>query len=141
MEGMGGRYAERAWGEHCTLVSKVYAKIVSLLYMNFTGTTYIQEQAALLVIAGVCVFSTASALFMFPAMYLYYQPALNVYGFERADGIGRAHDIVIQGFIRFQSISFLPVIFSTTLLYLLVGNWCTLHNNCNVWLHELPYFF
>ena len=90
--------------------------------MNFTGTTYIQEHAALLVIAGVCVFSTASALFMFPAMYLYYQPALNVYGFERADGIGRAHDIVIQGFIRFQSISFLPVIFSTTLLYLLVGN-------------------
>ena len=88
---------------------------------NPAGTTYIQETAALLVIAGVCVFSTASALFMFPAMYLYYQPALNVYGFEKADGIGRAHDLVIQGFIRFQSISFLPVVFSTTLIYLLVG--------------------
>ena len=66
------------------------------------------------------MFSTASALFMFPGMYLYFQPALRVYGFEKADGIGRAHDIVIQGFIRFQSISFFPIVLSTTLLYLLV---------------------
>ena len=92
----------------------------SLSWHKPVGTTYIQVSAALLVIAGVCVFSTASALFMFPAMYLYYQPALNVYSFEKGDGIGRAHDLVIQGFVRFQSISFLPVVFSSTLIYLLV---------------------
>ena len=84
------------------------------------GTTYIQITTAFLVIAGMCVFSTSSALFMFPGMYLYFQPALGVYGFEKADGIGRAHDLVIQGFIRFQAISFFPVWFSTTLIYLLV---------------------
>ena len=78
-------------------------------------------QQALLVIAGMCVFSTASALFMFPAMYPYYQKALVVYGFEKADGVGRAYDLVIQGFIRFSSITFFPVIFAVTTIYLLVS--------------------
>lgn len=90
-------------------------------YFRFAGTTYIQESAAYLVIVGFCVFSTASALFMFPVMWLYYQPALKMYSFEKADGIGQAYDIVIQGFIRFNYLSFFPVIFSTTLLYLLVS--------------------
>ena len=57
---------------------------------------------------------------MFPAMYLYYQRALEVYGFEKADGVGQAYDIVIQGFIRFMSIAFFPVIFAVTVIYLLV---------------------
>ena len=46
--------------------------------------------------------STARALFVFPAMYPYYQKALKVYRFEAADGIGRPFDLVIQGFIRFS---------------------------------------
>lgn len=69
----------------------------------------------------MCVFSTASALFMFPAMYPYYQRALEVYGFEKADGVGRAYDLVIQGFIRFTSITFFPVIFAVTTIYLFVS--------------------
>ena len=61
---------------------------------------------AVVVVSGMCVFSTASALFMFPAMYIYYKPALELYSFEKQDGVGRAYDIVLQGFIRFVSIAF-----------------------------------
>ena len=76
---------------------------------------------AFLVVSGMCVFSTASALFMFPAMYLYYQPALTMYKFEKADGVGCSYDIVIQGFIRFASVAVLPVIAGVALIYLLVS--------------------
>ena len=69
----------------------------------------------------MCVFSTASALFMFPAMYLYYQRALDMYGFEKNDGIGLAYELVIQGFIRFASFAFFPVIAAVTVIYLLVS--------------------
>lgn len=92
-----------------------------MLALHSAGTSYFQVHQALLVIAGMCVFSTASALFMFPAMYPYYQRALEVYGFEKADGVGRAYDLVIQGFIRFTSITFFPIIFAVTTIYLLVS--------------------
>ena len=85
-----------------------------------TGTSYFQVERSLLIISGMCVFSTASALFMFPAMHPYYQKALVVYGFEKRDGVGNAYDLVIQGFIRFTSITFFPVIFAVTVIYLLV---------------------
>ena len=58
---------------------------------------------------------------MFPAMYPYYQKALQVYGFEKADGVGQAYDLVIQGFIRFTSITFFPVISAVTVVYFLVS--------------------
>lgn len=63
---------------------------------------------------------------MFPAMYPYYQKALQVYAFEKADGVGQAYDLVIQGFIRFTSITFFPVIFAVTVIYLLVSLLVTL---------------
>ena len=70
----------------------------------------------------MCVFSTASALFMFPAMYLYYKPALELYRFEKADGIGCSYEIVVQGFIRFASIALFPVVVSVAVIYLLVSS-------------------
>ena len=69
----------------------------------------------------MCVFSTASALFMFPALYLYYKPALDIYSFEKADGVGCAYDIVIQGFIRFASIALGPVFIAVSVIYVLVS--------------------
>lgn len=57
---------------------------------------------------------------MFPAMAPYYQRALEVYGFEKTDGVGQAYDLVIQGFIRFTSITLFPVIIAVTVIYLLV---------------------
>ena len=69
----------------------------------------------------MCVFSTTSALFMFPAMYPYYTRALEVYKFEKADGVGKAYDLVIQGFVRFSSLTLFPMIFAVTAIYLLVS--------------------
>ena len=86
----------------------------------FSGTTFLQISQAFLVISGMCVFSTASALFMFPPMYLYYGSALHLYKFEKADGIGYAYEVVIQGFIRFASIAVIPVSVSVAIIYLLV---------------------
>lgn len=87
-----------------------------------SGTTYFQVDEGLLIISGMCVFSTSSALFMFPAMYPYYTRALEVYKFERADGVGKAYDLVIQGFVRFAFLALFPVIFAATAIYLLVSS-------------------
>lgn len=86
-----------------------------------TGTVYYQSYSPLLVMSGFCVYSVASALFMFPALYLYYQRALEVYAYEHADGVGSPWDIVIQGFIRGITLGFFPVILCAAILYLLVG--------------------
>ena len=69
----------------------------------------------------MCVFSTTSALFMFPAMYPYYIRALEVYKFERADSVGKAYDLVIQGFVRFAFLAVFPMIIAVTAIYLLVS--------------------
>ena len=91
------------------------------LLLEHTGTVYYQSQSPLLVMSGFCVYSVASALFMFPALYLYYQRALEVYTYEHADGVGSPCDIVIQGFIRGITLGFSPVIICASVLYLLVG--------------------
>ena len=44
-----------------------------------------------------------------------------VYTYERGDGVGRAHDLVIQGFIRGVTIAAFPVIVSAGVLYVLVS--------------------
>ena len=90
-------------------------------FLQFLGTTYFQVNEGLLVISGMCVFSTTSALFMFPAMYPYYTRALEVYKFERADGVGKAYDLVIQGFVRFSFLALFPMIFAVSAIYLLVS--------------------
>ena len=106
------------------VLGELYSLIVltsESLLLLVSGTTYLQVNQAFLVVSGMCVFSTASALFMFPAMYLYYQPALIMYKFERADGVGSAYELVVQGFIRFASIALIPVIVSVAVIYLLVS--------------------
>ena len=75
-----------------------------------------------LVMSGFCVYSVASALFMFPALYSFYAPALVIYRFEHADGVGRATDLVIQPFVRFITMAFFPVIVCAGVLYVLVSS-------------------
>ena len=43
-----------------------------------TGTVYFQQDSPFLIVSAFCVYSVASALFMFPYLYLYYQKALQV---------------------------------------------------------------
>ena len=88
----------------------------------YIGTVYFQTTTPFLVMSGFCVYSVASALFMFPALYTYFTRALEVYTFEYADGAGRAVDLVIQPFVRFTSMAFFPVIICAAVLYVLVSN-------------------
>ena len=44
-----------------------------------------------------------------------------MYKFEKADGVGCAYEIVLQGFIRFASIALGPVIVAVSVIYLLVS--------------------
>ena len=64
---------------------------------------------------------------MFPALYSYYQKALEIYTFEHADGAGRAYDLVIQPFIRFITMAIIPVVACALILYVLVSVW---KHNC-----------
>ena len=46
------------------------------------GTVYLQTKEPLLVVSGFCVYSVASAIFMFPALHNYYIKALEVRGYH-----------------------------------------------------------
>jgi hypothetical protein len=70
--------------------------------------------------SGFCVYSVASALFMFPALFSYYQQALEIYSFEHVDGAGRVYDLVIQPFVRFITMAIIPVISCALVLYVLL---------------------
>ena len=74
-------------------------------------------------ISGMCVFAVASGIFVFPAIEPYYRPAIQIYNYERADGVGRSQDLVFQGFIRYVTVAFIPVVGSTTLAYFLVSSY------------------
>ena len=92
-----------------------------LIYLyHYTGTVYFQQTQPFLILSGFCVYSVASALLMFPALYGYFSRALDIYTFERADSAGRASDLVIQPFVRFISMAFFPVIICAGVLYMLV---------------------
>ena len=75
-------------------------------------------------VSGFCVYSVASALFMFPIMHLYYDKTLALYKIEHMDGVGWAYDLIVQGFTRFVTLAFIPVILCAAILYLLVSFIC-----------------
>ena len=102
----------------------------SMYVFNATGTVYLQTTEPFLIMSGFCVYSVASALFMFPALYTFHTQALAIYTFERADGAGRATDLVIQPFVRFISMAFFPVIICAGVLYLLVRHCITVATYC-----------
>lgn len=89
----------------------------------YAGTVYFQQTEPLLIMSGFCVYSVASALFMFPALQFYYERTLDIYKFEHADGIGSPADLVVQPFIRYISMAFFPVLICAAVLYLLVRSW------------------
>ena len=61
------------WGLAC------YLPVIFFVYGFLLGTAYFQKQAPALVMSGFCVYSVASALFMFPILFNYYNRALEVY--------------------------------------------------------------
>ena len=105
---------------YLVFILQYMCKRITILSENFTGTVYLQSTEPFLIMSGFCVYSVASALFMFPAMYTFYTRAIDIYTFEHADGSGRATDLVIQPFVRFISMAFFPVIICAGVLYILV---------------------
>ena len=55
-----------------------YLPIIFFAYGLLLGTAYFQQEIPLLVMSGFCVYSVASALFMFPILFHYYSRALEV---------------------------------------------------------------
>ena len=104
----------------CCIIYSQGAIIMLCSTCHFSGTVYFQQTSPFLIVSGFCVYSVASALFMFPALYGSLYQALIIYTFERADSAGRSADVVIQSFVRFSSMALLPVIACAGLLYLLV---------------------
>ena len=75
---------------------------------------------------------------MYPALSLYYERALQIYTYEKADGYGKACDLVLQGFMRHMCLAIVPVVLSTMLLYFLVRSLLTVScGECGA-LEELP---
>lgn len=98
----------------------LYLPCLFLGYGFLLGTAYWQAQKSFLVLSGFCVYSVASALFMFPALNAFFQKALEVYRYEHSDGICRPWDLVLQGFIKAVFMSIVPVIICAGVLYLLL---------------------
>ena len=107
-------------------------------FVTATGTVYLQQDDPFLIMSGFCVYSVASALFMFPALYSYYQKALEIYTFEHADSAGCSYDLVIQPFIRFITMAIIPVVSCALILYMLVSDTECLYVVC-IHLHTYCY--
>ena len=56
----------------------IFTLVVIGCAVLMTGTVYLQTVKPVLVISGFCVYSVASALFMFPVLQNYYLKALEV---------------------------------------------------------------
>lgn len=84
------------------------------------GTVYFQRTNPAEIVAAMTIFSVSSGFFIFPAAELYYTPAIKLFGYEKANGVGSAHDLVIQGFIRYVTLGFFPIVVSLSMVYLLV---------------------
>ena len=82
---------------------------------------YIQQSNPYFIVPSMAIFSCASGLYVFPAIELYYTPAIRLYGYEKANGAGKAQDLILQGFIRYVTIAFFPILVSMSLLYILVS--------------------
>lgn len=97
-------------------------KLVELLTHTHTsiGTTYIQVTDPALVVPAIAVACSASGLFVFPAMEVYMTSAIELYNYEKANAVGKAQDLILQGFIRYVTVAFFPVVVSISLIYLLV---------------------
>ena len=52
--------------------------IITLFFFVLLGTVYFQQDTPILIMSGFCVYSVASALFMFPVLQNYYLKALQV---------------------------------------------------------------
>jgi hypothetical protein len=105
--------------KRANLTTILYLPVIFFGYGFLLGTVYFQTTEPFLIMSGFCVYSVASALFMFPAMYTFFTQAMELYKFEHADGAGRATDLVIQPFVRFISMAFFPVIICAGVLYVL----------------------
>lgn len=46
--------------------------------------------------------------------------AIELYNYEKANAVGKAQDLILQGFIRYVTVAFFPVVVSISLIYLLV---------------------
>ncbi|XP_065845243.1 uncharacterized protein [Oscarella lobularis] len=102
------------------LAQSIYLPLIFLLYALVLGSAYWQAQTSLLIMAVFCVYSFSSSIFMFPAVYTHLSKALDMYKLEKADGIGHSHEILLQTFFRFVSISAFPLTLCTLILYLMV---------------------
>ena len=52
--------------------------IMTFFFFVVLGTVYFQQDTPILIMSGFCVYSVASALFMFPVLQNYYLKALQV---------------------------------------------------------------
>lgn len=96
--------------------------MVIYIYIYFLGTLYFQRTNPYLIVPAIATFSCASGLYVFPAIELYFTPAMRLFSYEKANGVGSVTDLIFQGFIRFSTIAFIPVLMSTSVIYLLVCN-------------------
>eukprot|EP00118_Oscarella_pearsei_P004171 m.17345 g.17345 ORF g.17345 m.17345 type:complete len:1779 (+) comp27452_c0_seq1:72-5408(+) len=103
-----------------SLAQSLYLPLIFVLYAFVLGTAYFQAGTPLLIMAAFCVFSFASSIFMFPAVFPHLSKAIEMFKLEKADGVGYSFEILLQTFLRFVAMSFFPLIVCTLILYLMV---------------------
>ena len=103
------------------LMSVLKVPLTLIMIIITSGTLFLRTTDPFNVLRGLWLFSLASALFVFPAMYIFYTPALKMYAHEHAEGIRQATDLVIQPFVRFISITFIPFVLYAGILYSIVS--------------------
>ena len=73
------------------------------------ATAYLPADAASKVIAVICLISCCPSLLMSSIVYGLLLKPMEIFWLEHADGICKAHDVVLQAFLRMAALSAIPL--------------------------------
>jgi hypothetical protein len=103
-----------------SLQQGLYLPAIFLIFSLVAGSAYFQADSMLLIMAALSIYSYASSIFMFPPVYYHLSKALEMYYLEKADGLGRSIELLLQTFMRYIAKSTLPLVICSVLLCILI---------------------
>ncbi|XP_062523405.1 uncharacterized protein LOC134198090 isoform X2 [Corticium candelabrum] len=106
--------------QRSNLSQTIYLPFIFFAYAIILGLAYLQADTVFLIMSAFCIFSFASSIFMFPAVYTHLSKSLEIYQLEREDGIGKSFEVLLQTFMRYVAIAAGPLVLSAFILYIMV---------------------
>ena len=84
----------------------------------FSGSVYWQTENGILLMSCYQVLLCASQLFMASVIHAHFSKSMPVFSLEQAEGVGKSYELVIHAFVRIASLTVLPLLLCSAIIYL-----------------------